>query len=54
MIKGIGISQNYVGIFSNLKNYKYINQCVGMKKGNDLLRDYYRTVKKFLKEDEMI
>ena len=52
-----GIQNNvtkYVSFFCNIKNFKYINQQVGMENGNHILRKFYNVMKSFLQEDEII
>ncbi len=43
----------YILIFMNLRNFKYVNQCVGNEKGNEILRKFHFTVEHFLEEDEI-
>ena len=45
---------NYVGMFMNLKNFKYINQTVGQTKGDEILVKYCRTLQGFLLPEEKI
>lgn len=46
--------KKYVAIFCNIKNFKYVNQQVGMRIGNEILSKFYNTVKSFLNDDEII
>lgn len=44
----------YDGLFLNLKNFKYINQTVGQKKGDEILIKYCHTLQGFLLPKEKI
>ena len=41
------------GLFINVKNFKYINQTVGARKGDEVLRCYCRKICDFLGENEI-
>ena len=43
----------YIIIFMNLRNFKFVNQSVGNEKGNEVLRKFHLTVEHFLEEDEI-
>lgn len=43
----------YITIFMNLRNFKFVNQSVGNEKGNEVLRKFHFTVTHFLEEDEI-
>lgn len=49
-----GILGRYVGIFLNLKNFKYINQTVGQQYGDEILIKYAKTLIDYLNDDEAI
>lgn len=44
---------DYIVIFMNLRNFKFVNQSVGNEKGNEVLRKFHFTVERFLEEDEI-
>ena len=44
---------DYVGIFMNLRNFKFINQSVGSRKGDEILRKYHFAVAGFLTNEEI-
>lgn len=44
---------DYVLLFLNLRNFKFINQSVGNPKGNEILRKFHFAVEHFLEEDEL-
>ncbi len=52
MLQAKNALHNYVGFFINLKNYKYINQSLGARGGDEMLRKYYMICKKWLLPDE--
>lgn len=43
----------YIGIFMNIKNFKYINQSIGSRNGDQFLRKYHYCISEFLEKDEM-
>ncbi len=45
---------DYIGMFLNLKNFKYINQTVGQAKGDEILVKYCQTLQGFLLPEEKI
>lgn len=45
---------NYVGLFINLKNFKYINKSMGSQVGDTALKIYVNMARAQLKEDECI
>ncbi|MBR3628901.1 MAG: EAL domain-containing protein, partial [Oscillospiraceae bacterium] len=44
----------FVGIFFNIKNFKYINQSAGGRKGDEILVTYSHTLLSYLQEEECI
>ena len=46
--------KNYIGIYANIKNFRYINQRMGSKLGDMVLRKYTQYVLAGLKEGEII
>lgn len=44
----------YTAIFYNIKNFGYVNQCVGTIEGDKALKDYARMVREFLDEGELL
>lgn len=51
-LRQMGWLRNYVGMFFNLKNFKYINQTVGQASGDLVLTRYCRAVQAQLQPDE--
>lgn len=49
-----GTLDQYVGIFQNLKNFKYINERVGSRNGDGILEHYCREIQRFLQSDELL
>lgn len=45
---------DYIGIFMNIKNFKYINKTVGANQGNACIIAFVNLVKASLQEDEML
>ncbi|MBQ8926945.1 MAG: GGDEF domain-containing protein [Oscillospiraceae bacterium] len=54
ILKARGQLSAYVGIFLNLRNFKYINQTVGPSKGDEILIRYTSTVQGLLQPDERL
>ena len=54
MLKARNLVSKYVGIFFNIKNFKYINQSAGGRKGDELLIRYSRELLGHLREDERL
>ncbi|MBQ8597422.1 MAG: EAL domain-containing protein [Lachnospiraceae bacterium] len=54
MLQGKGQISRYNGSFMNIKNFKYINQRLGNRRGDYVLREYCHKIQKFLNEDEII
>lgn len=45
---------NYVGIFINIKNFKYINKVAGDKCGNEVMIAFSNSIRNFLGEDGVV
>jgi len=54
MLQAKGTIADYVAIFMNIKNFKYINQRLGNRMGDYVLKEYCLKLRKFLHEDEVI
>ncbi len=54
MLHAKGQLSRYVGIFLNVKNFKYINQSVGGRRGDDILLYYYRDLMAHIQGEEEI
>lgn len=46
--------KNYMGVFINLKNFKYVNRTLSSQAGDLALRIFANTVKQHLEEDEVV
>lgn len=53
-LQAMGWLQNYVSIFLNIKNFKYINETVGQPSGDQILISYCRSIQAQLQPDERI
>lgn len=53
-MKEKGTLADHVGVFFNLKNFKYINQMAGGRQGDELIIKYSKTLMSRLKDDERI
>lgn len=51
-LEAMGWLGGFVGIFLNLKNFKYINQTVGQQLGDEILVKYCRTFQAVMRDDE--
>ena len=49
-----GILKGYTVIFSNLKSFNYINQQMGSRVGDTVLKEYSRKLKSFYGSDELV
>ncbi len=49
-----GILKGYTVVFSNLRNFNYINQQMGSRVGDTVLKEYSRKLKNFYGSDELI
>ncbi len=54
MLAARGTLDQYVGVFQNLKNFKYINGRVGSRNGDSILEHYCREIQVFLQSDELM
>lgn len=45
--------QNYTGIYLNVKNFKYINKCIGSRQGDQILIRFAETVQNYIHDDEV-
>lgn len=54
MLSAQGRLINYSGLFMNLKNFKYINQRIGSRSGDDVIRKYASAITAFVQPEEMI
>ena len=46
--------RNYMGVFVNIKNFKFINQTIGARNGDKLLIAFTQAIRSQLQEDEII
>lgn len=53
ILQARGQLSGYVGLFLNIKNFKYINQRAGSGQGDILLKKYYYLIQNFLLTDEV-
>lgn len=53
-LQGKGVMADYNGTFMNIKNFKYINQRLGSRRGDYVLKEYCRKIQNFLGQDEII
>lgn len=49
-----GTFSKYTGMFINIKNFNYINQTVGPRYGDEILRKYAQMIKGVLLQDEIL
>lgn len=54
MLQAKGIIADYNGTFMNIKNFKYINQRVGNRMGDYILKEYCFKLRKMLGKDEIV
>lgn len=54
MLQAKGVIANYNGTFMNIKNFKYINQRLGNRMGDYILKEYCYKLRKMLDEDEIV
>ncbi len=44
----------YAACYCNIKNFKYVNQQVGSRHGDQILKEYARGIAKWLQQDELV
>ena len=54
MLQGKGIIADYNGTFMNIKNFKYINQRLGNRMGDYVLKEYCFKLRRMLDKEEIV